>query len=116
MPWAAVIARMSSDRRVATLLAFARAFESTALDDALDLLDLIITDLLAQAKLAGEKQRLRTLRDLDAAALQLRDVCAVLLDESCSSARVRSLAFARVPRPQLAEAMAMVESLARPPE
>ena len=37
--WAAVIARMPPDRRVATLLAFARAFEATALDDALDLLD-----------------------------------------------------------------------------
>jgi hypothetical protein len=114
--WAAVIARMSSDRRVATLLAFARAFEATALDDALDLLDLIITDLLAQAKRAGEKERLRTLGDLDTAALQLRDVCTVLLDEACSSARVRSLAFARVPRPQLAEAVALIESLARPPE
>ena len=114
--WAAVIARMPSDRRVATLLAFARAFEATALDDALDLLDLIITDLLAQAKLAGEKERLRTLGDLDTAALQLRDVCTVLLDDACSSARVRSLAFARVPRPQLAEAVALVERLARPPE
>ena len=114
--WAAVIARMPRDRRVATLLAFARAFEATALDDALDLLDLIITDLLAQARLAGEKERLRTLGDLDAAALQLRDVCTVLLDEACSAARVRSLAFARVPRPQLAEAVALVERLARPPE
>src|SRR3954470_15427829 len=110
--WAAVIARMPRDRRVATLLAFARSFEATALDDALDLLDLIITDLLAQAKLAGEKERLRTLGDLDAAALQLRDVCAVLLDETCGSARVRAIAFARVPRTQLAVAMALVESLA----
>src|SRR5207302_11441710 len=33
--WAAVIARMPRDRRIATLLAFARAFEATALDDAL---------------------------------------------------------------------------------
>src|SRR4051794_7780723 len=114
--WAAVIARMPSDRRVATLLAFARAFEATALDDALDLLDLIITDLLAQAKLAGEKERLRTLGDLDTAALQLRDVCTVLLDDTCRPARVRSLAFARVPRPQLAEAVALVERLARPSE
>lgn len=103
-----------SDRRVATLLAFARAFEVMALDDALDLLDLIITDLLAQAKLAGEKERLRTLGDLDTAALQLRDACAVLLDEACSSARVRPLAFARVPRPQLVEAVALVESRAAP--
>ena len=86
------------------------------MDDALDLLDLIVTDLLAQAKLAGEKERLRTLRDLDAAALQLREACAVLLDEACSAARVRSLIFARVPKPQLAKAVALVEALARPPE
>lgn len=32
--WAAVIARMPRDRRIATLLAFARVFEATALDDA----------------------------------------------------------------------------------
>jgi hypothetical protein len=83
--WAAVIARMPSDRRVATLLAFARAFEVTALDDALDLLDLIITDLLTQAKLAGEKERLRTLGDLDAAALQLRDVCIGVIQEQLPS-------------------------------
>jgi TnpA family transposase len=114
--WAAVIARMPRDRRVATLLAFARTFEATALDDALDLLDLIVTDLLAQAKLTGEKERLRTLHDLDAAALQLREACAVLLDETCSAARMRSLIFARVSKQQLAEAVALVEALARPPE
>ncbi|MBV8265443.1 MAG: Tn3 family transposase [Planctomycetaceae bacterium] len=114
--WAAVIARMPRDRRVATLLAFARTFEATALDDALDLLDLIVTDLLAQAKLTGEKERLRTLRDLDAAALQLREACAVLLDETCSAARIRSLIFARVSKQQLAKAVALVEALARPPE
>jgi TnpA family transposase len=114
--WAAVIARMPRDRRIATLLAFARTVEATALDDALDLLDLIVTDLLAQAKLTGEKERLRTLRDLDAAALQLREACAVLLDETCTAARVRSLIFARVSKQQLAEAVALVEVLARPPE
>ncbi len=109
--WASVIARMPQDRRIATLLAFARTFEAVALDDALDLLDLIVTDLLAQAKLTGEKERLRTLRDLDAAALQLREACAVLLDETCDAARVRSRVFDRVPRPQLAEAVALVENL-----
>ena len=41
---------MPDDRRIATLLAFARTMETTALDDALDLLDLMITDMLAKAK------------------------------------------------------------------
>jgi TnpA family transposase len=114
--WSATIARMPRDRRIATLLAFARTFETIALDDALDLLDLLIEDLLVQARLSGQKERLRTLRDLDAAALTLGAACAALLDEACDASEVRSRAFARVPRPQLAEAVARVEALARPPE
>ena len=50
---AQAIGRMSEDRRIATLLAFARVFEITALDDALDLLDLLIADLLLKAKNAS---------------------------------------------------------------
>jgi hypothetical protein len=40
--WAATIARMPSDRRVATLLAFARVFEATTLDNAIDVLDALM--------------------------------------------------------------------------
>jgi hypothetical protein len=43
--WTPTIARMPEDRRIATLFAFAYAFETSALDDALDLLDLLITDI-----------------------------------------------------------------------
>ena len=63
---------MAPERRVATLLAFARAFEIIAMDDAIDLLDFLISQLIHEARNEGEKQRLRTLRDLDAAALPLR--------------------------------------------
>jgi TnpA family transposase len=113
---AQAIARMPDDRRIATLLAFARAFEATAQDDALDLLDLLITEVVNQARHLGQEERLRTLRDLDAAALQLREACAVLFDEACADRRVRATIFARIPEPRLREAVALVESLARPPE
>jgi hypothetical protein len=36
---------MAPERRTATLLAFAQAFERTAMDDALDLFDLLVTRL-----------------------------------------------------------------------
>ena len=58
---------MPEHRRIATLLAFAHTFEITAMDDALDVLDLLITDILAEAKRTGQKERLRTIRDLDSA-------------------------------------------------
>jgi hypothetical protein len=43
---AQAIARMAPERRLTTSLAFAYAFQGTALDDALGLLDLVITDIL----------------------------------------------------------------------
>ncbi len=112
--WAPTIARMPSDRQIATLLAFARAFETTAMDDALEVLDRLITELRSAAKKKGQKARIRSLRDLDAAALQLREACAVLLDEGLESPQVRLAVFQRVPRERLLEAVATVEALARP--
>ena len=95
--WAPNIGRMPSDRKTATLLAFARHFELAAMDDALDLLDALITELCTQAKRAGQRKRLRSLRDLDAAARQLGKVCELLLDETCEGTELRKQAFARVP-------------------
>jgi hypothetical protein len=46
------------------LFAFARAFEFQAMDDALDLLDLMMTELARDSQKAGQKERLRTLKDL----------------------------------------------------
>lgn len=112
--WAPTLARMPADRRIATLLAFARAFETTAMDDALELLDQLITELRATAKKTGQKARIRTLRDLDAAALQLREACALLLDEALATHQLRAAVFERVPRERLVEAVAVVQALARP--
>ena len=105
---------MAPERRVATLLAFARAFEIIAMDDAIDLLDFLISQLIHEARNEGERQRLRTLRDLDAAALQLWNAIGVLLDETVDAAAVRTQTYARFPRQRLLEAGAQVETLARP--
>jgi TnpA family transposase len=113
---AQAIARMVPERRLATLLAFAHAFEGIALDDALDLLDLVITDILHDAQSEGEHQRLRTLRDLDAAALHLWEAIQVRLDERVDDASVRRQAFAHISRQRLVEAGTQVETLARPPD
>jgi hypothetical protein len=45
--WAPTIARMPEDRRIATLVAFAHAYEAETLDDALDLFDMLIADIAA---------------------------------------------------------------------
>ena len=75
---AQAVARMPPERRTATLLAFVRTLEATAQDDVLDLFDIVVTALFTDAAKVGKKVRLRTLRDLDAAALQLRPLVALL--------------------------------------
>lgn len=72
--WAPSIVRMPEDRRIAVLFSFAYVYETRALDDALDLLDMLITEITAAAKRLGEKKRLRSLGDLDKAALKLSDL------------------------------------------
>ena len=111
---AQAIAQMTPERRMATLLAFAYVFEERAMDDALDLLDVLITDIVREAHKDGEKERLRTLRDLDTAALQLWDALQILLDECVDVAAVRTQTFARIPRERVLEAGTQVETLARP--
>ncbi len=113
--WAPIIARTPNERRVATLVAFAYTFETTALDDALDLLDLLITQTVAQARKLGKKQRLRTLRDLDRAAIDLREVATIFLNEQIADERLRERVFDRIRPERLQAAIETVERLARPP-
>src|SRR5512142_1620595 len=113
---AQAISRMPPPRRQATLLAFAKVQEVTALDDVLDLLDQLITAMLARVEQAGQRRRLRTLKDLDGAALLLHQACLVLLDTGCADRRVRETVFARVPRDRLTQAVTQVADLVGPPD
>ncbi len=110
------ISRMPENRRIATMLAFIYILEFTATDDALDLFDWLIGSILTKSKSDGEKERLRTLKDLDAAALRLTQAGEVLLDLSQKDVDVRKLVFEIVSAEQLALAVAKVKALVRPPE
>ena len=112
---AQAVARMPLERRTATLLAFVRTLEATAQDDVLDLFDIVVTTLFTDAAKVGKKARLRTIRDLDAAALQLRRAGGVLMDEAVKDDDVREAAFAIVPRTALAAALEQIDAIVRPP-
>ncbi len=107
------IARMSEEKRIAILVAFVKTFEITALDDALDVLDLLITDVAGKAKNAGQKNRLRTLKDLDKSALVLAEVCALILNEETKDNKLRETIFSKMSKDKLKESISLV-SLARP--
>ena len=77
---------------------------------------MLITDIAAEAKRLGQKKRLRSLKDLDQAALALREACALLLDPSFPDEEVRAAVFQRIPEARMRQAIETVDALARPAE
>jgi TnpA family transposase len=108
------IGRMPETKRTAILVAFVKAYEIIALDEALDVLDLLITNIAGEAKKLGQKKRLRTLKDLDKSALALAKVCALLIDDNLDDESLRPSVFAKFSREKLAQSISTVHELARP--
>ena len=114
---AQAVARMGDERRVATLLAFALRLEITAVDDALDVLDVLVGTLLARVERVGQRERLRSLPVLDTAARRLREACMVLLStDYTDAALLRAAVYARVSPAELTAAVDAVGALTRPPD
>ena len=112
---AQTVSRMSEQRRIATLLAAARHLEVVATDDALDLLDQLLSGLLARADRAGQKDRLHTQPGRDAATIALRNAVRVLLDPPDGGIKALWEAITHtVSREQLAAAVAAVADIERP--
>lgn len=105
---AQAVARLPDDRRAATLVAFIRTLEASASDDVVDLFDVVSTRMFSNTRINAKQARMRSLRDLDAASLKLRDVGAVVLDDSIGDAEVRAAVFAVVDRAALADAVDQV--------
>ena len=112
---AQTIARMADTRRTATMRATLHILVALAHDTILDLLDEVFTALLAEATKDGTKTRVRTLQDLDAAALCLAEVTTIFLDLRSTSVEVRAAINAQFSNDALEDAVARVRELARPP-
>lgn len=106
------IANLTEQRRTATLVSFVRQLAVTAQDDSLDVLDMLIRDLLARSASSGKKARLRTLRDLDAAALSLAEITEKAITPEWTDERLRT--FLTEKQARITEAIATIYDLARP--
>jgi hypothetical protein len=107
---------LAEQHRVATLLSFTHTFLATVHDDALDVFDVLMRAAFSQAAREGQQERLRTIRDLDAAAQALSLACLVLLDETEDASTLRDRIYARVPHDRLQAAITTVDELTRPPD
>ena len=82
----------------------------------LAILDVVLTDIFSKAANAGVKARLRTLKDLDAAAIQAANVSKVVLDPNVPDSEIRRTVFELMPRTDLETSVQQIDSLVRPPE
>lgn len=113
---APIIQRLPEAKRLAMLVAFAMNLEATALDDALDLLDILISEMLATAARASDRARLRTIKDLDSAAIQLSQIGRMILNEEVPDVELRAAIFDALKREDLQSTLDQIDSLVRPAE
>lgn len=105
------IAEMSEQKQIAILLAFVKTFEVVALDDALEVLDQLTSEIIGTAKRRVHKNRIRTLKDLDKSALTLAEVCELILNDETNNDKLRDEIFAQISKEKLEESINTVNSL-----
>jgi hypothetical protein len=97
---AQAISRMLEERRIATLVAFVRRLEALAQDDALDVLFALVSEMVAMSKGVRKKERFRTIKDLDGAALALNEgaaICCAACLRDCAAPNTESIGNAGAP-------------------
>jgi TnpA family transposase len=114
MARAQTISRMNNERCIATLVSFTIFFTISALDDVIDVMEQIFTELFKRSIRKEQKTRLRTIKDLDKAARKLRDVCNVLLNDEIINNDMRKMVFSKISREDLKAAVQTVDTLTKP--
>ena len=114
MARAQIIERMPYERRMATLVAFAIVYTTSAQDDVIDYMERYFLTLFNRANRKGQKERLRSLKDLDGSARELSKVCRLLLDEEVPDETIRKTIFSSIPKERLKLAIGMIDTLTRP--
>lgn len=113
---AAEIERMPVGRRIAHLVAYAATLEANAIDVVLTILDEVVGGLLSRVERHGKKRRLRTLGDLDRAAMALRDAWFELKAAAEDPQADLRATVVRLAAERVDQAAATVAELARPPD
>ena len=109
---AADLEKYSRARCLATLVVMIQFLERSATDDALTIFDTVMQQTGLRSQRRRRKERLRTLKDLDAAALTLRDVARLVLDSSVAETELRKRIFEQFGEARLLEAISQISEKA----
>lgn len=108
------IGRLPHTRRLATLVAFIHCLEAKAVDDTLDVLDMLLQGMFRKAINEDKKKRFRTLKDLDRFSMVLAKACKIVLDAKSSDNNLTAEVFSHISREDLLKAVTSVEEMIRP--
>ena len=99
---------------LAVLVSFVYIYETKALDDALNLLDVLITEIIAKATRLGQQRRMRSMGDLDNAALSLSNFVELFIKHESSTANLVGIIYKSIPKDFIVKAMETIREIARP--
>ena len=114
------LVRMPEPRRTAMLAALFHSLEAIAQDDAIELFEGLMNEVVNEAGKAYNTARMRSLRDLDKAALMLADVAELAIfepvEDGPSIIDKQAELLRRSGRDEIRAAMERARHLARPPD
>lgn len=111
---AKIIERMTNERKIATLAAFAIVFTTSSQDNIVDYMLKYFSELFNTADKNNKKERLRTIKDLDFSARSLSNACSPLLDESVPDEKLREIIFSMISKERLNSSIQTVDTLTKP--
>lgn len=107
------IEQMGHAKKLAALLCFAQHYEAVAIDDAIEVFDLLLQKYMNDLKLSQKKATLRSAKDLDKAAIILAEACTFILNDEVSSIDLRQNIYEQIAKIKLQEAREKVLELTK---
>jgi len=108
-----LIQRMSEQKKLALLVAFVYVYKRKAMDEQILAISNFFETIFRHAKNKESKERLRTLKDLDKAALTLSDVVGLIMDSSDETKNFRQSILEKYPEESISNALSQVKQLVR---
>lgn len=106
-----LIQRMNRSKKLELLVAFVYEYQKIAGDELLTALVNYYDKILKRAKNKESKERLRTIKDLDRAALTLSEIGTIILDESIEPNEIREFIFHEYSQQNISDAVSQVKKL-----
>lgn len=102
---------MPKERKIAVLTAYIYHYRKVAFDELVTIFMQYLNTRFKRVKFAEEKERLRTLHDLDTSANQLMRAASYLLDDNLPDNQLREMIFSKISKEELAQAVAKVNRI-----